>query len=83
MNTTNPMTVEEFFNRCKHFDWYYTFSDDHRVWCAGEAARVRLEQLAKSNWVFQNILNAWVAHKYSGQSFGKPKVDEPKLETFQ
>lgn len=34
-------------------DWYYAFSDDHRVWCAGEAAISRLrtlrEELSKSD----------------------------------
>ena len=22
----------------KHHDWHYDYSDDHRVWCRGEAA---------------------------------------------
>jgi hypothetical protein len=26
-------------------DWYYAFSDDHRVWSAGEAASKRISQL--------------------------------------
>jgi hypothetical protein len=29
-------------------DWFYAFSDDHRVWCAGEASIARLKALRLS-----------------------------------
>lgn len=29
----------------KNHDWTYAYSDDHRVWCSGEAARKRINQL--------------------------------------
>lgn len=32
----------------KNMDWYYAYSDDHRVWCAGEAAIARLKALRLS-----------------------------------
>jgi hypothetical protein len=39
---------ELFEHLLKGMDWYYQFSDDHRVWCAGENAIARLKQLRLS-----------------------------------
>jgi hypothetical protein len=39
----------EFYeNQLKNMDWYYAFSDDHRVWCAGEAAIAELKTLCNN-----------------------------------
>jgi hypothetical protein len=39
----------EFYeNQLKNMDWYYAFSDDHRVWCAGEAAIAELKTLREN-----------------------------------
>lgn len=27
--------IEQFEKACQNFDWFYDFSDDHRVWKAG------------------------------------------------
>jgi hypothetical protein len=39
----------EFYeNQLKNMDWYYAFSDDHRVWCSGEAAIAELKTLREN-----------------------------------
>ena len=35
-NTTEDLNdIEQFEKACQNFDWFYDFSDDHRVWKAG------------------------------------------------
>jgi hypothetical protein len=36
---------EQLEEQCKHFDWTYPFSDDHRYWVAGEKAKAVLSAL--------------------------------------
>lgn len=36
------MTREEFGKALKQHDWYYNYSDDHRVWKRGQTAQGRL-----------------------------------------
>lgn len=43
------MTLEEYYDRLRKFDWMYFCSDDHRVWKAGEAGKAELEALADDN----------------------------------
>jgi hypothetical protein len=39
--------MDEYINALKKFDWYYLFSDDHRVYNAGEEASKELELMQK------------------------------------
>jgi hypothetical protein len=41
-----PPTKEEYIELLKKHDWYYEFSDDHRVWAAGHASAKHLSSLA-------------------------------------
>lgn len=36
------MTVEEFEKLCLDHDWYYEYSDDHRVWTQGKNQRTAI-----------------------------------------
>jgi hypothetical protein len=36
---------ERLEKECQSFDWYYAFSDDHRVWLSGESRREKLKNL--------------------------------------
>lgn len=41
-----PETPLEELELClRHHDWYYQYSDDHRVWTSGESAWHRIEEL--------------------------------------
>lgn len=41
-----PETDAEMLELClKHHDWYYQYSDDHRVWQAGRSAYARIQSL--------------------------------------
>ena len=43
------MNLEEYKTELQSMDWYYDFSDDHRVWRAGHARKRFLERVAKQS----------------------------------
>jgi 6-phosphogluconate dehydrogenase (decarboxylating) len=73
----NEMTREEFRKQLRHHDWYFDFSDDFRVWSAGNAARSRIQALAKTSAEFKADFDAASDYIWSGESFGKPQAEKP------
>jgi hypothetical protein len=51
--TIDLLAIEMFEDLCKNHDWYYAYSDDHRVYKKGHAADIALKHkynsLRKSN----------------------------------
>lgn len=39
--------MDEYINLLKTHDWYYNYSDDHRVWRAGEEEYKKIMELSK------------------------------------
>lgn len=83
------MTGREFFKACKDFDWYYSFSDDHSVWLAGQERYNQLERIVKStetpywySYIFeswQNYINSHINCYY----FAGQKLEAPREEVFE
>lgn len=50
VNTTPAFNseMELYEHLLQNMDWFYAFSDDHRVWCAGEASIAKLKALRLS-----------------------------------
>lgn len=42
------MTRQELYQKLKHFDWYYDYSDDGEVWRRGRARQQELEAELRS-----------------------------------
>lgn len=40
-------TLKEFSEACRTHDWYYEYSDDHRVWQKGRQERANINELYK------------------------------------
>lgn len=40
-------TLKEFSEACRTHDWYYDYSDDHRVWTRGKEERGNINRLYK------------------------------------
>lgn len=40
-------TLKEFSEACRTHDWYYDYSDDHRVWTRGKEQRGNINRLYK------------------------------------
>ena len=43
------MTLEQYKKELMQHDWYYQFSDDHRIWQRGESTLAELRYIAKQN----------------------------------
>ncbi len=63
------MNLADFKTKLDRHDWYYYFSDDHRVWCAGEAASKEIIELAKSSDDFKRAYNEAYAIRFNTPSF--------------
>lgn len=73
----------DFLLDLEHFDWFYSFSDDHRVYRRGEAAREALEAKATSlGELGITMLADWRAYIYSGEAWGTEKLAMPTLEDY-
>jgi len=40
-------TLPEFYSMLANHDWYFEYSDDHKVWSRGRASRDRIFQVSK------------------------------------
>jgi hypothetical protein len=69
--------TQGFYDRCESFDWYYEYSDDHRVWQRGCAAHDALRAEAISDPEKDVIYQAWHKHMFSGVEFGTDKAPRP------
>lgn len=71
-------TIEEFAAYIKalsQHDWYYDYSDDHRVYSAGKHQQDRLIGQAQCHSIYRDAYQAYYAHTYSGQDFSVDKRD--------
>ena len=50
---------EQFRLMLSRHDWYYSYSDDNRVWRAGEASWKAIQVMLKEHPEFQSILDAF------------------------
>ena len=58
--TTSIKEFNEFVNTLANHDWYYEFSDDHRVYTRGRDQRKTLENQSKDNPLLQEAYNLYV-----------------------
>jgi hypothetical protein len=72
------MNLAEFYNELERHDWFYQFSDDHGVWCAGERDCNRLKAIAETSPEHRKLMSDFAAYHYSGESFGKPQAPKPE-----
>lgn len=75
--------MEEFFKACAEFDWYYQYSDDHRVFMAGNNAHKSLFDMSLTNPVYRKIYAAWEKYMFSGKPLGTDHVKKPELSDFK
>ncbi len=64
------MNIAEYKIALSNHDWYYYFSDDHRVWSRGEAVNKNLFNIAKDGDAeFQAAYNEEHAKHFNTESF--------------
>jgi len=74
------MTREElqnFYDKCQSFDWYFDWSDDGSVWDRGQKNYSLLKIEAASSPEKKSIFDLWHLHMFSGPSFGTEKAPRP------
>lgn len=74
-----PITsLQSYYDALEQFDWFYHFSDDHRVWKKGEAASKKIKYLANQSPEHADLYRRFHKHHFSGEPWGTEK--EPKPE---
>lgn len=74
------MTLKQFYQALEGHDWFYPWSDDHKVYMRGEADYKKLEDTAKSSgpahaWLLQQ----YQAHMCSGEPWGTERQPKPAM----
>lgn len=72
------MTLQEFYDKCAAFDWYYEYSDDHRVWQRGCTAHDALRAEAASDPAKSEIYQAWHKHMFTGEPWKSERAPRPE-----
>ncbi len=70
-NTTEDLNdLEQFEKACQNFDWFYDFSDDHRVWRAGNQRSKVLDRAKNISAEHERIFNKYqkIAHDRIGRA---------------
>lgn len=67
------MTPGEFWDACMAFDWFYEYSDDHRVYRNGHDREAELLKEAKPGSMNRIIWNEFSQHHFHGG----PRPDRP------
>jgi hypothetical protein len=73
--------IEDYFQLLERHDWFYAYSDDHRVWLKGEEERKELERRRDEDrsGVLYRMYFAYAAFMNSGHSTThvlKPRVED-------
>lgn len=71
------MTLQEYYDELDRHDWYYAFSDDGRVYDAGECASNRLRHLSKEIEGGEELLVAFTKYHFSGPAWKTPNQPKP------
>lgn len=59
LNVPTPYQIDEFVNQLKAHDWFYDYSDDHKVWVAGRESANKLSAKALSHEIYAGIYRMW------------------------
>ena len=59
------MSLEDYYNILKTHDWYYMYSDDHRVWTSGERVMQYILEIAKQSEAHANLLASFEEYVFN------------------
>lgn len=59
-SSTGDDEFDQFMSRLRKHDWFYSFSDDHKVYIKGDNEQKALEAIVESKkGVYENVFNHW------------------------
>ena len=67
--------IREYFKQLRYHDWYYNYSDDHRVWKAGSANYDLIRDKSKENLTYKRMYKEFIEWMNS-------KRELPVIEEF-
>jgi hypothetical protein len=70
------ITPTEFYAMLEQHDWFYSYSDDHRVWTAGNEANRKLQSIIQENDVLTRMYVDY------SKSVHNPDLGKPVLEDY-
>jgi hypothetical protein len=66
--------IREYFKQLRYHDWYYNYSDDHRVWKAGSANYDLIRDKSKENVTYKRMYNEFT--KWMNSERELPVIEE-------
>ena len=66
--------IREYFKQLRYHDWYYNYSDDHRVWKAGSANYDLIRDKSKENLTYKRMYNEFT--KWMNSERELPVIEE-------
>lgn len=76
------MNVADYFKALKGHDWYYEYSDDHRVWTRGRDNSRKLQAIAQEQPVLSRMYRDYADWIYMSPKERDCKIP-PKLEDYE
>lgn len=76
-------SIAEYYEMLKRHDWYFDFSDDHKVWEEGIANIRLLRAIAEANGAdYKRMFDGFKQAYFSGAPWGTAKVEIPRLNDY-
>ena len=69
--------MQEYYDLLEAHDWYYQYSDDHRVWRRGTGERDTLKKLSALSLRHRELFEAYYNHM-DPADIGGPKYPKPE-----
>lgn len=70
------VTPKEFYAMLEEHDWFYGYSDDHRVWTAGSEANRKLQAIIQEDSLLTRMYSDYAKCVHN------PDLSKPKLEDY-
>lgn len=73
----SEVTLGEFWEILSLHDWYHAFSDDHRVYLAGNTNHRRIKSICKNSDEHKKLFDSFVDYYCGGSAFGTKRGEKP------
>lgn len=78
MSTDIKVSLADFWDMLNSHDWYYDWSDDHRVWQAGRTVKEKLVLISGQSDTHKALYDGFTSHYFSGDAWHTEKKQKPE-----
>lgn len=68
--------LQAFYDKLERHDWFYHYSDDSRVYYAGQTAERKLSSIGAAD--FESLFKQYKDYIFSGPMYGNDKKPKPE-----